>query len=83
MQGLDPLPYGSRVQKAEVAKSLSSELSAHTESSTITNSDKGIISNSQMKIKGQKFKDAKSKHFIKKALLNSQKFTQSTQIIEF
>lgn len=62
LQGLDPLPYGSRAQKAGMAKSLSfDELSAHTESSPIANSDRDIISNSQTKSQGANSKDEKIK----------------------
>lgn len=60
LQGLDPLPYGSRVQKAGMAKSLSfDEQSAHTESSPIANSDKDIIPNSQAESQGANSKQAK------------------------
>lgn len=40
LQGINPLPFSSRAQEAEAAKSLSSELSAHANNSPIANFDK-------------------------------------------
>lgn len=52
--GLDPLPYSSRVQEAEVAKSLNYDATTHNEASPIADFDNKSISQNKPKSQGIK-----------------------------
>ena len=59
--GLDPLLNDSRVLESEVAKSLSRELSAHTNNSNIANFDNESIAQSKQQSQAKTNKKSKSK----------------------
>lgn len=52
--GLDPLPYSSRVQEAEVAKSLNYDATTHNEASPIADFDNKSVSQNKPKSQGIK-----------------------------